>query len=508
LAEFRHQDSVNSVIFSPNSKLLATSGGDSTARLWDLSGKQLAEFRHQGSVNSLISVIFSPDGKLLATSGEDSTARLWDLSGKQLAEFKGHQGLVRNVIFSPDGKLLATSGDDGTARLWDLSGNQLAEFKGHQNGVYSVIFSPDGKLLATSSFDGTARLWDLSGKQLAEFKGHQGLVRNVIFSPDGKLLATSGDDGTARLWDLSGNQLAEFKGHQGMVWSVIFSSDGKQLATSGDDGTARLWDLSGKQLAEFKGPQGWVNSVIFSPDGKQLATSGVDGTAKLWQVEGLDELRVRGCHWVQNYLRNNLNLENNSLDLEKSDYNLCDGVERDWLAEGDELARAGNIQGAVAKFQKAREKNPTLPIAPAERAKRLAAQAIADKADILLAQHKFKDALATYAEAQKLDANVYISADSWNTLCWDGSLRGYVKQVMFACEKAVALAPNKGNYRNSRGLARALTRNTKGAIEDFQAFIASTYDKKDKSQRQRWVNALRAGKNPFTPEEIKSLLNQ
>jgi tetratricopeptide (TPR) repeat protein len=171
------------------------------------------------------------------------------------------------------------------------------------------------------------------------------------------------------------------------------------------------------------------------------------------------------------------------------------------------LARAGNIQGAVAKFQKAREKNPTLPIAPTERAKRLAAQAIVDKADILLAQHKFKDAIATYTEAQKLDANVYISADSWNKLCWDGSLRGYAKQVMFACEKAVALAPN-GNYRNSRGLARALTGNTKRAIEDFQAFIASTKDKEDKSQRQRWVNALRAGKNPFTPEEIKRLLNQ
>jgi tetratricopeptide (TPR) repeat protein len=178
------------------------------------------------------------------------------------------------------------------------------------------------------------------------------------------------------------------------------------------------------------------------------------------------------------------------------------------------LARAGNIQGAVAKFQKAREKNPTLPIAPTERAKRLAAQTIADKADILLVQHKFKktikfkDVITTYTEAQKLDANVYISADSWNTLCWDGSLRGYAKQVMFACEKAVALAPDDGNYRNNRGLARALTRNTKGAIEDFQAFIASTKDKEDKSQRQRWVNALRAGKNPFTPEEIKRLLNQ
>lgn len=29
-----------------------------------------------------------------------------------------------------------------------------------------------------------------------------------------------------------------------------------------------------------------------------------------------------------------------------------------------------------------------------------------------------------------------------------------------------------------------------------------------KIQRQRWLDALRASKNPFTPEEIKSLLKQ
>jgi hypothetical protein len=72
----------------------------------------------------------------------------------------------------------------------------------------------------------------------------------------------------------------------------------------------------------------------------------------------------------------------------------------------------------------------------------------------------------------------------------------------------VALAPDAGEIRDSRGIARALTGNTKGAIEDFQAFVTWTKDKKDKLQRQRWVNALRAGQNPFTPEEIKSLLNQ
>lgn len=121
---------------------------------------------------------------------------------------------------------------------------------------------------------------------------------------------------------------------------------------------------------------------------------------------------------------------------------------------------------------------------------------------------KVKEAIAAYTKAQKLDSKVEINADSWNSLCWDGSLRGHAADVMFACEKGVQLAPGDENIRDSRGLARALIGNTQGAIEDFEAYIAATEDKKLKSQRQNWVKALRAGKNPFTEQELKSLLKQ
>ena len=79
---------------------------------------------------------------------------------------------------------------------------------------------------------------------------------------------------------------------------------------------------------------------------------------------------------------------------------------------------------------------------------------------------------------------------------------------MFACEKAVALAPKHGEIRDSRGLARALTGNTQGAIEDFQAFVDWTNNDEQRLQRQGWIDALRAGENPFTEVEIKSLLEE
>ena len=59
-----------------------------------------------------------------------------------------------------------------------------------------------------------------------------------------------------------------------------------------------------------------------------------------------------------------------------------------------------------------------------------------------------------------------------------------------------------------RGVAKAITGDIKGAIEDFEYYIKKVKDAVKKSQRQRWVDALRAGDDPFTEEEIKTLFYQ
>ncbi|MEM7580353.1 MAG: hypothetical protein AAF316_10990 [Cyanobacteria bacterium P01_A01_bin.80] len=128
----------------------------------------------------------------------------------------------------------------------------------------------------------------------------------------------------------------------------------------------------------------------------------------------------------------------------------------------------------------------------------------------LVRKGKVKEAIAVYKKALKFDPNLQISVQEWNTLCWFGSLNNHARDVMFACEKAVALAPRyilTPTYQiiDSRGLARALTEDYKGAIEDFEIFVKQTDDSKDKSQRQSWINDLREGKNPFTPEVLDKL---
>jgi WD40 repeat protein len=286
-----HQETVNSVSFSPDGQWIATASRDETAILWDAQGNERVILKgHQGDVYS---VSFSPDGKKLATASQDGTVKLWNLQGQELTTIKGHENSVYSVAWSPDGNTIATASRDETARLWDIKGNQLAILKGHERSVDDISFSPipptpltkEGGILATASRDGTIRLWDMQGKQLAILKSDSNAFYSVAFSPDGKHIAAAASDGTARIWDIQGNLVLTLWGHQELVNSVAFSHDGQQIATASSDGTVKVWNWQGEILSTLKGHQEPVYDVAFSADGKEIATASSDSLVKLWNIE-------------------------------------------------------------------------------------------------------------------------------------------------------------------------------------------------------------------------------
>ncbi|HEY9675169.1 MAG TPA: pentapeptide repeat-containing protein [Waterburya sp.] len=121
---------------------------------------------------------------------------------------------------------------------------------------------------------------------------------------------------------------------------------------------------------------------------------------------------------------------------------------------------------------------------------------------------KVEEAIQAYNQALSINPNLEVSATSWSILCWYGSLHGRAADVLYAGENAVNLEPDKKRYQDSRGFARTLTDDLAGALADFQAVLNSGLfdDRKDmKQRRQRWVEALKAGNNPFTPEELEAL---
>jgi WD40 repeat protein len=294
-----HQDSVRSISYSPNGKILASAGNDKIVKLWDIKlGRELHTLNgHQKDVNS---VSYSPNGKILASASDDQTIKLWDaVSGRELRTLRGHRGGVTKISYSPDGKTLASSSLDKTVKLWNIeTGHEIRTLTGHKKFVINVRYSPNGRILASTSGDNTMKLWDAeSGHEIRTLIQNQ-YILDFSYSPDGRTLAST--NGTSiKLWDIaSGNEIRTLAGHQDNIWSVNYSPDGKTLVSGSEDKMIRAWDIvSGRELFFLAGHQDTVNSVIFSPDGEAIASASDDDTIKLWDLKS--KLKLRNIGWHQ-----------------------------------------------------------------------------------------------------------------------------------------------------------------------------------------------------------------
>ncbi len=295
-----HKNSIRSLSFSPDGKILASGSDDKQIKLWNMeTGAEIRTL--SGHDRSVISVCFSADGKILASAGKDKKIKLWDVAtGKEINTFTGHTDWINSMSFSQDGKILVSGSKDNTIKLWNVeTGKEIDTLFGHQGSVISISFSPDGKTLASGSKDKTIKFWDVeTGREIYTLFGHNGLVSSVRFSPDGKILASGSYDKTVKLWDLeTGEEIRTLTGHFSSIMSVSFSPNGKHLATGSKDRIVKLWDIAtGNEIRSFHGHDAWTFRVSFSPDGKILASGSGDKTIRLWNLETRRELGTLKGH--------------------------------------------------------------------------------------------------------------------------------------------------------------------------------------------------------------------
>ncbi|WP_414570316.1 N-acetylmuramoyl-L-alanine amidase [Nostoc sp. CCY 9925] len=132
IALFReHKSAVYSASFSPDGKSIVTASGDKTVQKWEWKqylqekedpqtpSKESEEKKWGITLDDIVwSASFSTDGERIITASRDGTARVWDLTGKEITTLKGHHGTVWSASFNRHGQRIVTASSDKTALVW------------------------------------------------------------------------------------------------------------------------------------------------------------------------------------------------------------------------------------------------------------------------------------------------------------------------------------------------------------------------------------------------------
>jgi WD40 repeat protein len=310
----------NSVSISPDGEIVAIANGN-VVSLQRQDGSLISRF--EAETEEIIKVIFSPTGKYFVTIDSENQVKVWNLQGKLLRKWRGHDldntnnnfgfDAIQDIDISSDGKTIATvSRVDKQVKLWNLSGKLIKSWQLNDDLVTSIKFSPDGKALAVAE-DKNVILWNLKGNFLRTFIGHKDSIAALSFNSDGKIIATASNDKTVKLWQRNTGKLLQTLTHQDNVYAVTFSADDSLVITGSKDKSLNLWSLDGKLLNTIEAHRGKIKEVEFSRDNNMFASVDMDSNVILWNLN-IDELQQRGCDWLKDYLKTNVDLDRKVCD--------------------------------------------------------------------------------------------------------------------------------------------------------------------------------------------------
>jgi WD40 repeat protein len=548
---------VATLAMSPDDRWLATAddrpGTGHVVRLWDLKSPgptpgEMTLKAGNGRINSagngrIHRFPFSPDGRWLAVAAgehEDVTARIWDLNDpatrrgagvpKPVAKAPpdgGFIGAPEVLKFSPDGRWLVGR-HYSRVYLWALRDGAAAEaphvLEGHGRPLIELdesVFSPDGHWLVTvGGSDGSTRLlarfWDLSRDDPARdpmvLEDQTGTSWRPWFSRDGRWMVVGDRSAglTCRVWDLTAQDpsrpVAEIRTGLARAFHAWMSPDGRWVAVVNDVAT-RLYDLTAPDPSRspivLRGYGEGTGRAVFDPEGRWVASGRL-----LWDLKASDPSRSAvAFHQV----------DREALFSPDGRWLICQGwyaPTRLWPLRREEVLDLA--QKAVGRNFHAEEWDRSSPGRPYRRTfdglpeSPSLVRSLVRRAQDAAASGDAGAAAGTFAEAAALAVRIG-PPRLCDQVCRQGCLAGFPREVLPAGEHATGARPDLGPYRDTQGLARALTGDRAGAAADFLAYAdwarrdsKFEYDRKG-PLREKWAAELNAGRDPFDAATLEKL---
>jgi len=215
---YGHKGEVRYVRFSDDGCWLGSVGYDGTVRLWIFDSepdteergipieeiRQLAVMTGHKKGSLLRCCAWTPDSKILASSGDDKTIRFWSVpDGKCVEVFTGHEDKVFAVAFSPDNKTMVSGSYDDTVKLWNYKTKTCLTTIPMGTHILSCDFDNDGKYFVAVGNRNLLNVFSVETlTRVARLSGHTDSCFGVDFSPVEDLMVSGSHDKTVRVWDL------------------------------------------------------------------------------------------------------------------------------------------------------------------------------------------------------------------------------------------------------------------------------------------------------------------
>ena len=329
---------VTSLVWSPDSQFLVSTGKDQKINIWNVPEGDNPRSISKRDVGEQDTIAVSKNGKLLALGSRDGSIYIWDMETLQpIDEIDFHIGPVGYIAFSEfEGKvLLASGGNDHMITVHEINLQQTLnnEISKENSPVSFIAIRPDGSFVAAglnsdSITIGNTAIPSQNGVPWSEvalstnnpfgiagdehgllykferyasgnpefsepIKASSTSITSLAISSDSLLAASSScvqeieEDGTPvcarseiEIWDIASaspkNPPFVYRGKE--IKSLTFSNDGRFLAAGSLDATIIVWDLisNSEQKFDLSGVAESIESLAFSPDLKTLAAGSSD----------------------------------------------------------------------------------------------------------------------------------------------------------------------------------------------------------------------------------------
>ena len=200
---------LHSIAFSPNAKYLAVGGGapseDGVVEVFSWpKGEPITRFdSHNDSVRS---VIWQDNDRLL-TASIDREIKLWHLEKEtnSILTLKGHSRSVDAICLIGNGQTLVSTGADQSLRVWDMeSGTLIRTMNQHTKPVNALELRPirDGlPMVASAARDRTIRFWQPTIGRMVRYIRLDSEPLNIAWTNDGDRILATCVDGRLRVID-------------------------------------------------------------------------------------------------------------------------------------------------------------------------------------------------------------------------------------------------------------------------------------------------------------------